>query len=208
MGVLIRNCPHCGGENSTFSTFGEYLDPNSYSPKRYTTALSCGACHEGYIAIFDLAAGNTPKTYSGNLEKNDHLFLIKEYPLAIPVEAPQYLLANIENFYIQAAKALKTQDYDASAMMSRKVLEVSVKKLNPKGSGVLYKRIEQLYTLGKITDDLKDWAHMIRYDGNDAAHEEEPVTPEFAKELFSFVELFLMYTFTMPGMVKVKRSSQ
>ncbi len=92
-------------------------------------------------------------------------------------------------------------------MMSRKVLEIAVKTLNPSGSGKLYKRIEQLYDLGKITDDLKDWAHIIRDDGNEAAHEEEPVSPEFADELFFFVKLFLMYTFTMPGMVQEKKGA-
>jgi hypothetical protein len=38
-----------------------------------------------------------------------------------------------------------------------------------------------------------------------AAHEEKPVAPEFAEELLSFTELFLMYTFTMPGMIKAKK---
>ena len=91
-------------------------------------------------------------------------------------------------------------------MMSRKVLEASVKVLNPDSKGVLYKRIEKLYELGKITDDLKKWAHIIRDDGNEATHEDEPTTVGFATELFAFSELFLMYTFTMPGMVEERRT--
>tara|TARA_B110000027_G_C16051603_1_gene270191 strand:- start:547 stop:843 length:297 start_codon:yes stop_codon:yes gene_type:complete len=90
-------------------------------------------------------------------------------------------------------------------MMSRKVLEVSVKRLNPAGEGNLYRRIEELASSGAITEELKDWAYIIRDNGNEAAHEEEPVTAEFATELLSFSEMFLMYTFTMPGMVAARR---
>ena len=38
--------------------------------------------------------------------------------------------------------------------------------------------------------------------------EETPTNLEFASELLSFVELFLMYTFTMPGMIENKRVSE
>jgi hypothetical protein len=160
------------------------------------------------MARFEMRAGNSPVNHSGNLEENPNLKLIGEYPEALAVEAPRYLPGNIERFYIQAANSLKSGSHDASAMMSRKVLEVAVKTLNPQGNGTLYKRIEQLHTSGQITDDLKDWAHIIRDDGNDAAHEEEPVSPEFASELLSFAELFLMYTFTMPGMVNAKKTPE
>ena len=208
MGTLTRDCPHCHSANSAFSTFGEYADPEINSSQVYTVALQCGGCHGGYIAKFMLQAGNSPCRFSGDLESHEHLILMTEYPEAIAVVAPGYLPDNVEKFYIQAADSLKKGNHDASAMMSRKVLEVSVKKLNPEGSGILYKRIEQLYAKGKITDDLKDWAHIIRDDGNDATHEEAPVKPEFAEELLSFAELFLMYTFTMPGMVQAKKVTE
>lgn len=183
------------------------MHPDQCSPKLFTVALRCGGCHEGYIATFSCAAGNSPHNTQGNLETTHYISLINEYPQAIATEAPRYLPENIERFYLQAADNVKTGNCDAASMMSRKVLEVAVKKLNPQGSGTLYKRIEQLHSSGQVTDSLKDWAHIIRDDGNDAAHEEEPVTPQFADEILSFTELFLMYTFTMPGMVDAKKSN-
>jgi len=68
-----------------------------------------------------------------------------------------------------------------------------------------FRTIKSLESDGLITGDLKDWAHIIREDGNESAHEEEPVTREFAEEIISFTELFLLYVFTMPGMVKAKK---
>ncbi|WP_020412058.1 DUF4145 domain-containing protein [Microbulbifer variabilis] len=207
MGTITRDCPHCHSANSTFNTFGEFSDPNTNTPKVYTVALRCGGCHEGYIIRAEQLGGQSPCRISGNLETSKYLKVIREYPEAITAEYPKYLPDNIEKFYIQAADSLKAGSYDASAIMSRKVLEVSVKKLQPDGKGSLYQRIERLYEIGKITDDLKSWAHIIRGDGNDAAHEEDPVTNLFAEQLLDFTEMFLMYTFTMPGMVSTKKIS-
>ena len=103
---------------------------------------------------------------------------------------------------------MNEENLDASSIMSRKVLEVAVKKLAPEANGNLYQRIESLAEAGLITQELRDWAHIIRGDGNEAAHEEEPVSVEFATELLSFSEMFLMYTFTMPGMISSKRHDE
>ena len=53
---------------------------------------------------------------------------------------------------------------------------------------------------------MKDWAHQIRLDGNDATHEEDKVfTKEDAEQIREFTELFLIYAFTLPE--RVKRAS-
>lgn len=188
----------------TFTSFAEVQNPVKGNPREYLTAFKCGGCHGGLFAQVQFLSGHSPQNYSGNIDQADGLFITAEYPSAQTVSAPKYLPENIANFFVQAAKSLKAQNYDASAMMSRKVLEVAVKKLSPVASGTLFARIEHLHKSGQITDDLKQWAHIIRDDGNEAAHEESPVSAPFADELLSFAELFLMYTFTMPGMVKAK----
>jgi hypothetical protein len=91
--------------------------------------------------------------------------------------------------------------------MSRKCLEASVKVLDPTATGNLYSRIENLHNRGLITESLKDWAHIVRESGNGAAHEELPVSEEYATELLSFSEMLLMYIFTLPGMIYAKKSS-
>lgn len=204
MGQLKKDCPHCGTKNTAFNAFGETGIAGS---QRYITAFYCCGCYGGIIAEIKLIAGNSPVQYHGDIEANPNLKVTKIYPLEIENETPKYLPENIKNFYLQAAHNLLAQNYDASAMMSRKVLEVAVKKLDPDHTGNLYNRIESLESKNIITSDLKDWAHIIRGDGNFAAHEEEPVTLEFAQELLSFTEAFLMYTFTMPELIKEKRSN-
>ena len=207
MGKIKRNCPHCHTKSVLFTSFGEIRNVNQ--DHTYLISFFCGNCYGGYMAMIkSLRGGQSAHRIEGNIEINDSYYFINEYPLPKEISSPKYLPDNINKFFLQAAESLKSGNLDASAMMSRKVLEVAVKTLNPDGNGNLYRRIEKLSELGKITDELKDWAHIIRDDGNDATHEEEPVTLEFAEELLSFSEMFLMYTFTMPGMVSDRRHQE
>jgi hypothetical protein len=45
---------------------------------------------------------------------------------------------------------------------------------------------------------MKEWAHQIRLDANDATHDPE----EFSKKLQVFTEMFLTYAFTLPAMLQ------
>lgn len=204
MGQLTRDCPHCHTKSVSLTSFASVLKEGT---RNYVTAFYCNNCFGGYIAEIECKISTIPHARASNIDSVKEYRIISECPKAISISSPQYTPENIDKFYLQAANALKSGSYDASAMMSRKVLEVAVKKLNPSGTGKLYNRIEELSNNGTITEELKDWAHIIRDDGNEAAHEEEPVSAEFSKELLSFAEMFLMYTFTMPGMVAAKRKN-
>ena len=203
MGELKLDCPHCHTKQVSFSSFGEF---KKVRLEEFTVGFYCANCNSGIIAEYVYKGGETPHSFKTNLSLQDHLSFKTSYPIELATQAPKYLPDNIANFYLQAANSLNGKNYDASSMMSRKVLEVSVKLLNPNGKGSLYTRIEQLAEKNIITSELKDWAHIIRDDGNVAAHEENPITESFAIELLSFCEMFLMYTITMPNMIKAKRT--
>ncbi len=200
MGTIKRNCPHCYAKSMAFRSFAAQLVDN-----RWFTALQCNGCHGGYFVEVEDNTHTNPHDYKGDIPSCKYFRIVNEYPRKVEKETPKYLPENIENFYSQSIFALRGDNYDSSAIMSRKVLEVSVKKIHPEGEGNLYKRIEALADQGIITRELKDWAHIIRQEGNESAHEEEPVTKEFAESIQSFTELFLLYVFTMPGMVKIKK---
>ncbi len=66
----------------------------------------------------------------------------------------------------------------------------------------LVKRIDALAKRHEITPAMKSLAHIIRLQGNKAAHE-ETFDEMSAKQIQSFAELFLLYTFTLPERVKL-----
>jgi hypothetical protein len=87
--------------------------------------------------------------------------------------------------------------------MFRRAVELGVKKLVPGAT-----RSDKLADrIGKLPDDyatpaMKEWAHQVRIDANEATHGEEDFSPEDAKRPQAFAEMFLTYAFTLPGMLK------
>ncbi len=191
----------------SFESFSELITGEYQGhSKRYLVPFRCNGCGGGLFIEVKYNWGPTPHNLLGMFDSDPQSYeILRAYPEPVKLEAPEYVPNNVSSFYLQAQIALRHGSFDASSMMSRKALEVAVKTIDPGGKGNLYQRIEKLREDGLITDSLKDWAHVIREDGNKAAHEIEPVTEDHAQELIDFCELFLMYTFTMPKMIEVKQ---
>lgn len=203
MSFISATCPHCYKENVSFKSICEHKNVNN--KENFTVFFICCHCEKGLVAEIKASTTPTPHKYEADLATYKFHKIEDLYPKPQLPEAPQYIPDNIKNFYLQAITSLRHQNYDASAMTSRKVLEVATKCINPEFSGKLFQRIENLANSGRITPSMRDWAHNIRLDGNEAAHDEKPITPEAAKELLSFVEMFLMYSFTLPGMLEARK---
>ena len=101
------------------------------------------------------------------------------------------------------------KNWDAAGVMFRKALDVGLKvKFSNDTKGSLYERIRGAADRHDLTPELADWAHKIRLDGNDAAHDEDPFSEEEAKELQVFTELVFRYLFTLPGMMQEARGAE
>ena len=115
--------------------------------------------------------------------------------------APKHTPENVARFFKQAMDNLP-KNWDAAGSMFRKALDTGLKNKFPEIKGDLKARIEKAAGQQKLTPELAVWAHQIRLDGNDAAHEENPFSKEDAEELSKFTELVFLYLFMLPGMLK------
>ena len=70
----------------------------------------------------------------------------------------------------------------------------------------LTQRINELHKSGKITEDMKVWAHQMRVIGQYDKHAYVRADENDAKELRSYCDLFMRYAFTMPGMLAERRA--
>ena len=118
--------------------------------------------------------------------------------------APAFTPENVARFFEQGMENL-ARNWDAAGTMFRKALDAGLKDKWPEVTGSLYDRIEKIATEGGLTADMKEWAHHIRLDGNDAAHEDQPMVASRARALADFTRLFLLYTFSLPGMLREAR---
>jgi len=140
-------------------------------------------------------------------QKQGNVLTLQQWPTGMEEKLPEHVPQNVERFYIQGMDNLSRKNWDAAGTMFRKALDTSLKHLDPSGKGTLQKRIDNLPPEHGVTPAMKQWAHEIRELGNDAAHEEDPFTGDDAKTLQAFTELFLTYTFTLPGMLVARKAA-
>jgi hypothetical protein len=114
---------------------------------------------------------------------------------------PEYLPEKISSLYQQADDNLRREHWDACGAMCRKILDLTAKEYSKKNK--LQEKIDDMAERNLITQQLKEWSHVIRLDGNDASHDDfdQPT----AESIFEFMHMFVLYMHTMPGMLKAKR---
>jgi hypothetical protein len=212
MAIIDLTCPHCHIENVMFSSVGETRLDMAGSIHMFSLFLSCQNCKKGVVATVGISGQNEIHRTHGNIRDFKHRLELKEvYPAPLTVDAPEHTPPNIANFFRQAktafraSSASKNLGFDAAATMARKSIETACKHIDPDSKGSLYDRIESLAEQDFITPDMKDWAHEIRDIGNDGSHETEPLSKEDAEDVLNFTEMFLMYLFTLPGMLTSRR---
>lgn len=197
------NCPYCGTTRVAFRGDKPLLCDAQSS--EYIMLLQCSYCHNGVVAKYR-GSGIMSWITTGGLSNSPSL--LEVWPKMESLTAPKHLPENIHSFYTQGIDSLRRQNYDAAGTMFRKSLDVALKRIYPEAKGTLQKRIDALPQEIGITPAMKEWAHEIRDLGNDAAHEDEPFTEVEAKALQAFIEMFLTYAFTLPGMLKERKSAE
>lgn len=139
---------------------------------------------------------------------NNQRFLLRNYfPTAASHVAPDNCPERAAKFFVEAKENLHRGNYETSVMLCRKVIDIATREILGEDSKKeqLSQRISMLYGKGKITEQMKDWAHIVRIDSNGAVHSDEEFSQKEAEEMIGFTEVFLIYSFTLPEMVKAKQ---
>ena len=146
-----------------------------------------------------LLAGYVPPSYKD---------YIRVYPELQELTVPQNTPENIARNYKTALRNLDSgadADFEAAGILVRKALETAVNESNAQGAN-LKQKIDNLADNLIITRHMQQWAHEIRVIGNEAAHEDTPLTREDAVDAVNFTEMLLTYLFTLPGMIEERRN--
>ena len=167
----------------------------------WDTLAFCAQCSRGILATFMTSRGRKPTDLVATIAGISPLTISPSRP---STGAPEHTPENVAEYYRQAMESMPGAR-DAAGSMFRKVLDTGLKAKFPEIKGNLQHRIQKAAEQHQLTPELAEWAHKIRLDGNDAAHEEEPFSEEDARTLQTFTELVLTYLFTLPGMLKDAR---
>jgi Domain of unknown function (DUF4145) len=131
-----------------------------------------------------------------------------EGPTIYPAPRPTPTDANIPEAIaadLNEAKMCFSECYRACAAMARRSIQsAALEKGIPFGD--LVGQIRALTESGIITKDIEEWATVVRWVGNDAAHpNHNPVTKIDAEDVLKLAEQFLHVIFVTPAIAKARR---
>ncbi len=204
-----HDCPYCRSNSIGFTGRYNWSIPGVGNQKFVLS--TCNGCHAGVIFLFRLNNHTSDYDFNkanGNLTSNG-LHIMHSWPQTTNDDIPEDIPEQLLTLLLQAIKCLRQGAWDAAGMTFRKVIDISTKLLDPSlAKKPLAFRIDDLEKSGKLTADIKAWAHEIRLDGNNAAHEDDPFTRDQAESLRSFVDAYLRYIYTLPKMVERSRENR
>jgi len=192
---------------------GDFMSVSIYCPHCHIhTALSIALTPNGDEAVWD--AGALEGTWWIGLCNNcNQPSLVWEdgrviYPNPLPPPTDPLIPWEIALDMFEAKTCLNTKCFCACAVMARRALE-SACRLKGINGGNLVNKIQELTKLGIISKDIEEWATLIRWIGNDAAHSSNgPVRKEDAEDCLKLVEKFLDVLFVAPAIAKTRRESR
>lgn len=205
-----RTCPHCLKERAIL----RYISEAHLRPKCYSLVFQCNSCFKLLIAEVETDVYGGPanfakaQMYPVIINNHEQFKVLGSYPSQQNSVAPESTPERAAKFFIEAKDDFVRGRYETSAMNCRKVIDIATKQLHLKEEDKLVRRISALRETGLITQEMADWAHIVRIDTNGAVHSDEEFTAEEVDQLLKFTEVFLTYSFTLPAMVKTKKSPE
>lgn len=220
MSFVIADCSYCKTKNIRFDNLGF----NIVASTVWDVFAICSNCDAPTVFRM-LQKSTVPFVINERLGKAKKLEDIKDLNLSacftvestmIPPKeeitpCPEYVPENIKTVFDEATLCLANNCYTASGAMFRLCLDLTTKELlqvwleqntqltiqpNKAQKDKLFNRIEFLIDNNVIPSDLREYAHHIRLDGNDAAHDGSTKKEE-AEDLLDFSELFLKRIYTI-----------
>lgn len=133
---------------------------------------------------------------------------VKVYPHPLPMPTNQHVPEAIRADLDEAKQCFAVSAWRAAAVMARRAMQSAAIEKGATNDR-LANQIAELAERGKITVDLKEWADVVRWIGNDAAHPGgEPVTKEDAEEVLELAEQFLHVLYVAPAIAKKLRQKK
>lgn len=215
MGLLSFDisCPHCNKEHAVLEAFAEHRRNET---DLYDVAFFCRSCGRSGIAVVksDLADFGPYRQAKQQTHRDiiihhssNKFSLFEVYPTPTVLLAPDATPVRAADSFIESKDNLQRGKFDTAVMLCRKTIDIATRSLLGEDSKkeTLVQRISILHGKGLITEQMKDWAHIVRVDSNGAVHSDEDFSKAEAEELIGFTEVFLIYAFQLPAMVSSRK---
>jgi uncharacterized protein DUF4145 len=128
------------------------------------------------------------------------------YPHARPSPTDTSIPDDLRKDLDEGKLCFSVNCFRAAAVMARRCVQQACIVKGCNNNANLVEQIAQLKQAGHITKDIAEWATVVRWIGNDAAHPGgDPVGKEDAKDCLELAEQFLHVLFVTPALAQSRR---
>ena len=200
--MAARQCPHCGVKTN-FTHKTDIPGKFGNSEEKHNCSFAIQQCQNcgGLILIHFMIEKNKPR---------EEIFV---YPSYIP-KTDESIFPKASIDFIEGVRCAEINANKASATMFRRSLQQIMIDKNAQGNRLI-DQIKDLQSRNIITTELSDWAHEIRFLGNDGAHPSndglDEITSKEIDEIIEFINSLFQYIYIMPKKVleaKTRRSNK
>ena len=130
------------------------------------------------------------------------------YPQPLPSPTDERIPDPMRRDLNEAKVCMSVDAHRACAVMARRTMQSAcVDKGASKDK--LADQLQELVSNIVITKDLKEWADVVRWVGNDAAHpDNESVSKQDAEDILNLAEQFLHVIYVAPAIAKQHRTKR
>lgn len=130
------------------------------------------------------------------------------FPLPMPSKTDDRIPKDIREDLIEAKFCFSVRAYRACAVMARRCMQSTCLEKGATKKD-LQDQLNELATNGIITRELKEWADIVRWVANDAAHpNKQNVTFEDAEDILNLAEQFLQVIYVAPAIAKERKTKR
>lgn len=127
-------------------------------------------------------------------------------PLPKPIDerTPNFIKSDME----EANRCLSISAHKATCSLARMILQNICLDKGANGGKRLQEQIDDLLKDSIITKDVRDWAHSVRYVGNDVLHpskDSPKIEKDDAEEIMNLVEQMIHILYIAPAIAKEKQ---
>lgn len=132
----------------------------------------------------------------------DYVTIVTTHPQPSKPPIVPGLPDRVRSALVDAHKCLLAKQFSPAAVMYRKAVERALSHTYPDLKGTLYQRIRKLEEQSVVPPVLILLLDVVRFLGNDGAHEDDDPTAEDVQAGHDFVVLLFTYLFDLPGRVE------
>lgn len=169
--------------------------------------------HDFLVNTETIIAPNRSSWWIGLCNFCDEPVLVKGegdeyYPTPLPAPTDKRIPEDLRKDIDEAKKCFSMDCYRACAVLCRRSIQLAC-LLKEAKKGKLEDQIKELSEKGIITKGLADWATVVRWIGNDAAHPEAPIVDrEEADDCLKLAEQFLHVLFVTPSIAEERKKKR